>query len=52
MVALCTTQSITNVRETKKIPNSLLLNISDLEEVTSDQETRLTEAEENIQGDN
>ena len=33
-------------------PNSLYLNISDLEEVTSDQETRLTAAEENIKGKN
>ena len=51
VVALCATLAISDVLERGKIPYRLVLNISDLEEATSDQETRLTAAEENIQGD-
>ena len=52
VVALCLTYAISDVLESKEIPNIMVLNISDLEEDTSDQETRLTAAEENIQGKN
>ena len=52
VVAMCATLAISYVLKSEEIPYRAVLNISDLEEDTSDQETRLTAAEENIQGEN